>query len=88
VTPRDPACVDEILHLVRYGGLQVVCAIAGLSYRRGVDVDLNFGLALGEDIGLEVRRNLNDKKQLALVHFRVDIGRPYLSEPPNNGPRA
>ena len=48
------ACINEVLHLVGYGGLKIVGAVAGLSYRRCIDVNLNLGLALGEDIGLEV----------------------------------
>ena len=70
-----PALGDEILHFVEYGGLEIVGAIAGLGHRGRVDVDLNFGLALGDNIGLEVWRNLDDEQQLAFVHFRVDLGR-------------
>jgi hypothetical protein len=54
---------------------EIVGAVTRLSHRRCVDVDLNFGLALRENIGLEIRRDLDDKEQFALVHLRIDVGR-------------
>jgi len=74
----DAARIHEVLHFVGYCGLQVGGAVAGLSYRRGVDIDLDLGLALGDDVGLKGRGYLDDEKQLAPVHFCIDVGRPDL----------
>ena len=65
---------DEALDLVGDGGLQVARAVAGLGDRSRVDVDLDAGLALGANVGLEIRRDLDDEQELALVHHRVDVG--------------
>ena len=47
----------------------MVRTVAGLRDRGRIDVDLNPGLALGKDIGLEVRGNFDDKEQFAPVHL-------------------
>jgi hypothetical protein len=66
--------IQEVLHFVGNCSLQVGGAVAGLSYRRGVDIDLDLGVALGDDVGLKVRRYLDHEEQLAPVHFCIDVG--------------
>ena len=72
---RLAALGDEILHFVEYGGPEIAGAVAGLGHGGRIDVDLNFGLALGENVSLEVGRNLDDEQQFAFVHFAIDLGR-------------
>src|SRR6516225_10558888 len=79
VTPSTAALANEVLNLVRNGGLEIIGAVAGLSHRRCIDVDLDLRLALGENIGLEVWGNFHYQKQIALVHFLIDLGRGYLN---------
>jgi hypothetical protein len=69
---------EEVLHLVRYRSAEIAGAVTRLRDRRRVDIDLNFGLALREDIGLKVRRNLNHEQEFALVHLRIDLRRRDL----------
>ena len=73
-----PRGIEEILHLVGYRGPEIIGAVAGLSDRRRIDIDLHRGLALGKDIGLEIGGYLDDEQQFALVHLRIDLGRPDL----------
>ena len=54
--------------------LQIARAVAGLGDRGGVDIDLDAGLALGANVGLEIGRDFDDEQELALVHHRVDFG--------------
>ena len=56
----------------------MVRTVAGLCDRGRIDVDLNPGLALGKDIGLEVGGNFDDKEQFTPVHLCIDIGRSDL----------
>ena len=65
---------DEPLDLGRDGVAQRTCAVAGLGDRCRVNIDLDAGLALGANVGLEIRRDFDDEQELALVHHRVDVG--------------
>ena len=47
------AAGNEVLHFVRYGGPEIAGAIAGLRNSRCIDIDLDLGLALGENVGLK-----------------------------------
>jgi hypothetical protein len=42
---------------------------------------------LGENVSLEVRRDLDDQQQLALIQFPIDLGRGYLHGGLECGPR-
>ena len=65
---------DEPLDLGGDGVAQRTCAVAGLGDRGGVDIDLEAGLALRANVGFEIRRDLDDEQEFALVHHRVDLG--------------
>src|SRR6516225_1582882 len=65
VCPLTSVLANEVLHLVGDSTLEIVGPVAGLSYRRRIDINLNLRLALGENMSLEVRRDLDDQHQLA-----------------------
>jgi hypothetical protein len=71
---RAFAAGDEPLDLGSDGVAERTCAVAGLCDRGGVDIYLEAGLALGADVGLEIRRDFDDEQELALIHQRVDVG--------------
>jgi hypothetical protein len=70
---RRPAAAEKIGRLSRHDALDVKRTVACGAHRRGIDIQLDDGGLPGQQIGLEIRRDVEDETVTPRIHQRIDL---------------